>query len=175
MDFSDSLTRLDDKLPTATNAQELVQLLQAEVKRTLGINTVWLFLQDAKDSDILRLLTYSGHLDDSVIEKVSNIQVKGDPFLEEVIYGRKAVYCLEAMNDPRTNKDIVSHAKNRTIFNTPIAMGGICLGVLGAGTFGEEGTRPLSIVEQDYLRALSHHIAAAIQRFHSSDAGGPAP
>ena len=175
MNFSDSIQRLDSELPTAKNAGELVQLLQAEVKRMLGINTVWLFLQDAEDGDLLHLLTYSGTLEESATPKISIIPVKGDPFLEEVIYHKKAVYCLEAMDDPRTNKELVEAINVRTIFNTPISMGNECLGVLGTGTFAEEGTRALSMVEQDYLRTLGHHIAEAIQRFHTPHSGGTAP
>jgi len=164
MSISDRFDRLQTLLAETDHIDELIRLIQTEVKQSLGINTAWLYVQDQDDNQLYRLVSYSGSLSELHRPTFDTLTIKGDPFLEQVAHRKKTVYCLEALNDPRTNKRMVKQLGNRTIFNTPITVEGKFVGILGVGTFGSEGPRPLTMVEQDYLCQLGRQLAAAIRR-----------
>jgi PAS domain S-box-containing protein len=163
-----------------THAQELVQLshhleraeihadilasARKAIEAVIGLRRVWLY-QLSRDGEYLHLV-----LEDEGGDPLEQqgegrrLLVAGDPMLEEIVAGTKVVVVEDARTDPRTNKKIVQALGNRTIVNVPIILAGRTLGALGTGTFGEEGVRPLTPMEREFLAALGSHVAAALDR-----------
>lgn len=162
--FTSSLKRLAEGLVKSKDIDEIIQLVCGEVSDTLDINSAWIYLHDREDDDIVRLVISAGPKREVAWQTCPVLHIKGDPFLEEILYGGKPVYVKEACLDPRTNKELVAELGNRTLYNVPISVAGVNLGVLGMGTFHDEGTRDLGILELDYLRGIGYQTAEAIWR-----------
>lgn len=159
-----SLLRLSKSLEEAASYWELCEALSAEVRRTIGFQSAWLFLTDEDDPDTLLLLSFVGLQEGAVRELVTRLPTRGDAMIEEIISSRRAVVVTDARTDPRTNKETVARLHNRTIVNVPLRMADRLVGAMGTGTFGEEGTRSLTEQEVDYLDAVGSRAAVALDR-----------
>jgi signal transduction histidine kinase/ActR/RegA family two-component response regulator len=157
------------KLQRAADFAELIEIAREECAAALGYRQVWFMVGDEQSPDEVRLLQFAGERPELIWEHAVRLKVTGDPFLEEVIAAQAPVVIEDARIDPRTNKDIVEKLQNRTIINVPLRMLDQPFGVLGLGTFGDEGCRPPSEAELEYLVGMSSQIAVAVGRIRYLD------
>lgn len=162
--YMGSLLRLSKALEEAASYWELCQALSVELRRVIGFQNAWIFLTDEDDPETLLLLTFVGGLEEPVREAVTRLPTRGDAMIEEIIASRHPVVVTDARTDPRTNKETVARLQNRTIVNVPLRMADRLVGAMGSGTFGDEGTRPLSDDEVAYLDAVGSRAAVALDR-----------
>lgn len=152
------------ELQSATTFSEVLRTSQAEIAATLGYAHAWLFIADAEDATMLRLIDMAGAKRDLALEDFAQLPVEGDAMIAEILRGDAPVVVEDARTDPRTNKDIVAQVGNRTIVNIPLRLLDRPLGIFGTGTFADEGCRPPSQEEVDYLVAMTSQIVVAVAR-----------
>lgn len=158
-----ALLRLSRNLECAQSYKEVLNAAFEEVKTIIGYQRLWVYLltEDKKYAD---LLTVGG----SEFETdVSRLTIEGDRMLEELTSASSIMVVEDARDDDRVDKKIVALLKNRTIVNVPIILFDRHLGVVGAGTFGDEGVRVPTGAEYEFLTALASHMAVSLDRIHS--------
>jgi two-component system, cell cycle sensor histidine kinase and response regulator CckA len=84
--------------------------------------------------------------------------------IEEIMTAVAPVVVIDARTDPRTNKDIVARLGNRTIINLPLRLLDKPFGALGVGTFGDEGVRPPTAEDLEYLVGMASQVVVAAGR-----------
>jgi diguanylate cyclase (GGDEF)-like protein len=177
-EYDRSLLRLYPLLGEAKSYSAILNALVSEIPRMLGYNSVGLEMAD-EAMEYAKLLMSSGPLQqaakdimtlgsryhvDEGDEQFLTIPIKGDPFAEEIALATHIVVVDDARTDPRTNKDIVAVSQNRTIINVPLMLAGEQLGLILTGTFGDEGVRPPTQRQLEYLDAMANHTAVAMDR-----------
>jgi PAS domain S-box-containing protein len=163
-----ALLRLSRRLERADSHSDILVAAREAVLETIGMRRVWLY-QLSSDGDYLDLILEEEG--DEPLEQRGegrHLRIAGDSMLEEIVAAAEVVVVEDARTDPRTNKEIVAALGNRTIVNVPIILAGKRLGALGTGSFGEEGVRPLSPEEREFLAALGSHVAAVLDRVTSA-------
>lgn len=100
-------------------------------------------------------------------ERLRALPIADDPFLKEILEATHIIMVDDARTDPRTDDGAVSAQDERTAVYVPLMLAGRKLGVLETGTFGDEGVRPPSRGQLDYLMALANHVAVAMDRVQS--------
>ncbi|MFI5336576.1 MAG: PAS domain S-box protein, partial [Opitutales bacterium] len=162
-----SLLRLSRHLERAQTYAEALQAARDEIRTVIGYQSLWVYLL-SEDKTCLKALVAGGPLEDAVMSEqgTATLPIKGDRMLEQIATARDIVVVEDARTDERTNKALVDQLALRTIVNVPILLFDRHLGTIGTGTIGEEGVRPPSESEQDYLIALSSHMAITLDRIH---------
>ena len=163
-EHSQSLLRLARKLEEAESLPGILQAAGEELEATLGFHHAWFYLF-SDDRRSMRLMMVNDQ-DKEVASEDENedVLIEGDPMLEEIAAAESIVVVGDARVDPRTNKQIVAKLGSRTIVNMPVSMSGRKLGVIGAGSFGDEGVRLLSAAEREFFSALASHVAVVLDR-----------
>ena len=163
-EHSYSLLRLARKLEQAESLSGILQAAGEELEATLGFHHAWFYLF-SDDRRSMRLMMVNDRDKDAASEVESKeVLIAGDPMLEEIAAAESIVVVGDARADPRTNKQIVANLGSRTIVNMPVSMSGRKLGVIGAGSFGDEGVRLLSAAEREFFSALASHVAVVLDR-----------
>ncbi len=173
-----SLLRLYALLGQANSYTAIVEALLSEIPSALGYESVWLQLV-REDSDDLLLLDAGGPAEEAVKKLLQMderlrlrvgddefliLPMTDDPYLKTAV-ATKGIHVVEdARTHPLTDKKIVEAIGNRTIVAVPLVLADRRLGVFSVGTFGDEGVRPPSETQLDYLTALSNHVAVAVDR-----------
>jgi diguanylate cyclase (GGDEF)-like protein/PAS domain S-box-containing protein len=177
-EYDRSLLRLYPLLGEANSYSTILSALVSEIPRMLGYNSVGIELVD-EAMEYAKLLMSSGPLQqaakeimtlgngyhvDEGDEQFMTIPIKGDPFTEEIALANHIVVVDDARTDPRTDKNVVAVSQNRTIINVPLMLAGTRLGLIVTGTFGDEGVRPPTQRQLEYLDAMANHTAVAMDR-----------
>ncbi len=159
-----SLLNLSGKLERAENYDDIMSAALTEIEQVFGYHTLWayLFSEDRKDAEGFSFQGENKHL------KMDRVHVEGDRMLEEVARAEGPVVIADAQTDPRTNKEIVLHTKNRTLVSIPVYLLNGRLVAIGTGTFGDEGIRVPTPQELEYLVTMASHIGVAIDRITSA-------
>lgn len=165
---SQSLLRLSRKFESANTYKEVLNAARNEVASVIGYKNLWAYLFDEEKLSA-HVLFAEGPLQEKVLfsDETMILNIKGDRMLEEIVETKEIVVVEDARTDPRTNKEIVEFMGNCTIVNVPILLFDKHLGSVGMGTFGDEGLRMPTEIEQQYLTALASHMAVTLDRIHS--------
>lgn len=178
-EYNSSLLRMYARLGQANSYTAILQALLSEIPRTLCYKSAGLLVLD-ENGTRARLLQARGTIEkaaDSIMqlgeefrdqtgdEQCLILPIGDDPFLKEIVEATHIVVVEDARTDPRTNKKVVEASQNRTIINVPLMLAGKKLGVLNTGTFGDdEGVRPPTERQLEYLAAMANHVAVAMDR-----------
>ena len=158
------------KLLPANSFGELLAVTRDEVFASTGYPHAWLMVADQNDVDELRLIDFSGDRREVAWEVAPTLRVRGDSFLEQLVWSDGPVIIEDARSDPRTNKEIVERLQNRTLINIPLRLVDKPFGVLGVGTFGDEGCRVPTPDQLEHLMAMTGQITVAIARMRFVEA-----
>ncbi|NQU66967.1 MAG: GAF domain-containing protein [Candidatus Marinimicrobia bacterium] len=158
-----SLLNIAKGLESAYTYADIPLALTNELITILGINTSWIYLFD-EDRNLLNLVAAGGHLAPILTDKVVELIVAGDPFLEEIVQGTHIVLVEDGRTDPRTNKVIVNKLGNRSIVNVPFQLENGRLAILGLGTFWDEGVKILSDDDLKFLDTIGKQLIPVIDR-----------
>ncbi len=158
------------ELQRASTFQELLEITRVEALAVAGYPHVWLFISDDEDVRECRLIDYAGSQRELTWEVAPVLKVKGDPLLEQIVSSVEPVVVEDARTDPRTNKALVEALGNRTIINIPLWLVDKPFGAFGLGTFGDEGVRPPTQDQLDYLVGMAGQLSVAASRIRFLDA-----
>ncbi|MCB8923825.1 MAG: GAF domain-containing protein [Ardenticatenaceae bacterium] len=158
-----SLLRLSNQLQHVNTYDEIITALTSEVRVILGYRSAWLYLVDEKH-EVASLITYRGENIPTSLNEAFSVNISGDPFLEESLAASHIVVVEDARTDSRTNPQIIQELGSRTIVHVPLCLLDKQLGILGMGTFGDEGIKVPQPDQLDYLSTLANHIAVAVER-----------
>ena len=161
---SQRLLRFARGLQRAEDFRELVRAAAHEIKEALGYGHAWLMIAEDETLARVRLIEYAGSQPDLVWEVAPVLEIKGDQFLEALVASEGPLVVDDARLDPRTHKPTVEALQNRTIINVPLALFDGPLGFLGVGTFGDEGCRPPTAAELEYLVGIASQLTVAAAR-----------
>ncbi|MBK7105431.1 MAG: PAS domain S-box protein [Ignavibacteriae bacterium] len=164
---SQSLLRLSKHFEVAQTYEEILEFAYTEIKEIIGYKNLWVYLFNS-DKTKARVIAVKGPISFKIFDdiKVAELNIHGDRMLEEIATSYQPVIIEEAINDNRTNKDIVKYLGNRSIINIPITISEKILGSVGLGTFNEEGIKIPSNIELDFLKSLSSQLAATISKIN---------
>lgn len=154
------------KLQTAETFEALLSSTREEIAEAIGYQHAWMMVAETLEpTDVtLRLIDYSGVRRGDVWRVAPLLRVKGDAMLEEIMSGDGPVVVLDARLDPRTDKRLVEELQNRTLVHVPLRLLDRSFGVLGTGTFGDEGCRAPSPAELEYLVGMASQLSVAAAR-----------
>lgn len=177
--FESSLLRLYSRLGQANTYRDVLDALLPEISALVGYRSIWLQIVRGDNQQELLTIASEGPIgtaiqaamtaDEGLRVRVGDedlvlLDTTNDRYLSAVI-ARGALDILEdARTDPRTDKRMVELFGNRTIIAVPLILAERTLGILGMGTFGDEGVLVPSEAQLDYLTTLSNHVAVAIDR-----------
>lgn len=164
---SQSLLRLSKKFELSITYADVLNAAQTEVQSSLGYKSLWVYLL-SDDKKYFKALVAGGPMSNTILseEGTATLTIAGDSMLEEIADAREIIVVEDASKDARTNKEIVRKLGNHTIVNVPIFLFDKRLGSLGTGTFGEEGVRVPTKLEEEFLVAMASHLAVALDRIH---------
>ncbi|MBI5092767.1 MAG: MASE1 domain-containing protein [Candidatus Hydrogenedentes bacterium] len=159
-----ALIRLSRNLERAETLDEVINAAFDEVAANTRYQKLWVYLfsEDGQYADFL-LGRGKG------VEEITphRLKIEGDRMMEEIASAKGIVVVEDARTDERTDKAIVARLGNRTIVNVPIILFDRHLGSVGTGTFGDEGVRPPTAAEQEFLSAVASHLAVSFDRIYS--------
>lgn len=156
-------------LQSATTQSELVTVVTSAVRDLTRYQQVWTAMFDPETPGFIRILAFQGANEALLWETCPLVPIAGDAMIAEIQTARLPVVVLDAPNDPRTNHAIVAKLGNRTIINVPVVMGDRLLGMVGLGTFGDEGTLAPTDDEISRLVVVASLYGAAFDRVRSQE------
>ncbi|MFO0646274.1 MAG: ATP-binding protein [Polyangiales bacterium] len=159
-----ALFRFSRELLDVRTLHELFDRTRAEVERSSGYRTIWFAVIDSEESSVARIVDVAGASRDSIYDNVTTIPVAGDALLLEVMSATAPVVVVDALTDPRTNKDFVAMLGNRTIINVPLRVLNKACGALGIGTFGDEGCRAPTAEMLAHFMGIASIVSLTVSR-----------
>ncbi|NJN92970.1 MAG: PAS domain S-box protein, partial [Anaerolineales bacterium] len=158
-----SLLRLAKLLEQAVTYNQILTALFAELPPILGYYHLWLYLISADgESAVLVAERHSGA--EQLHDQLRYMAISGDSYLEEIARADHIVVVDDATTDPRTNQERAALNQCRTLVNVPLLLDKQRIGVIGMGTFGEEGVKGLDPGQLDYLNAVANHVVVTVNR-----------
>jgi len=151
-------------LQNAATFVELLEVTHHEVLDATGYQHIWFYVLDYEKSNELRLLELASERDVQIRSTAGVLRIDEDPLIQEILSSDVPVVVPDARCDPRTDKKIVERLGNRTLINMPLRLVDQPIGVLGIGTFGDEGVRPPSDEQMQFLVAMASQIVVAAGR-----------
>jgi signal transduction histidine kinase len=157
------------ELQRASTFQELLEITRQEALASAGYPHVWLFISDTEEVREVRLIDYAGSQREVAWDVAPLLKIEGDELLEQIVKSDEPVVVEDARTDPRTNKAIVEALGNRTIINIPLRLVDKPFGAFGLGTFGDEGCRPPTDEQLDYMVGMASQLSVAASRIRFLD------
>jgi|GEM_PF-714590 len=153
----------------ASDLDQLLSVTRDEVQASLGYQHAWLMAADDDAIEELRLLQFSGERASTAWSVGSVLKVSDHPLLEALRASDAPVVVEDARLDPRTDKRLVQRLGCRTIVNIPLRLLDTRFGLLGVGTFGDEGCRVPTADELTYLVGVAAQVVAAAGRLRVAE------
>lgn len=157
------------ELQCAATFEQLVSAARAEVSRALGYEHAWLLIADDVNTGKWRLVDSAGAARGDAWKSAPLLRVEGDAMLEAIVARDAAIVVEDARTDPRTDKRLVERLGNRTIINVPLRLVDSPFGAFGTGTFGDEGCKPPTPDQLEYLVGMASQLSAAAGRIRSQE------
>jgi signal transduction histidine kinase len=163
-----SVFRHAQALQQARTFTEVGRVAAQAVQSLTRYRHSWLAIVEPEAPEFVRILQVTGELSEVIFETCPLVPIAGDGMVQEIIERNHVVVVLDGREDPRTNKAIVEVLGNRTIINVPMVLGTQVIGMLGVGTFRDEGVVAPTQGELDALVVFSVQLAAAFERVRST-------
>ncbi|WP_296448393.1 EAL domain-containing protein [Rhodoferax sp. UBA5149] len=168
-----ALLQLCKRLERAWTLSGILDAFSPVAEQVLGYSHAWLAVFGDKPGivSVIMHVTSGGASDVSRLAQSMDIPIAGDLMLQEIMTADHVVVVEDARTDPRTNKQIVAQLQNRTIINVPLVLAEQRLGSVGMGTYGdEEGVRPPSPWQLEFMQTMTGHVAVALDRVRFTQA-----
>lgn len=154
----------------ASDFTELLSITRQEVQTSIGYQHAWFMVADDEAVEELRLIQFSGDQASTAWTVAPVLKVSGDPYLEALRASDVPLVVEDARLDPRTDKHMVQQLRCRTLINVPLRLLDKPFGLLGVGTFGDEGCRAPTIDELAHLVGMAHQVVVAAGRIRFAEA-----
>lgn len=163
----EQILRHSGELQQARSIGDLMRTTGTAVMAMTRYRSAWIGWFDPDRPDELRVLAATGVVEATIWETSPVVPRGTDAMIEEIAAGGKVVVVEDARTDVRTNKDMVARFGNRTIVNVPVVLRGSVRGMLGAGSFGDEGVVVPTQQELESLAIFASQLAPAFDRVHA--------
>lgn len=150
------------KLHSVSTFTELASRVCDELRCSLGYGTAWFYLVDDAGEN-LRFVAVTGDLKDSVSPEMK-VPIDADPFINASLRSDQPTVVEDAQTDPTVNRAVVEELGNRTIINVPMRLVEQPMGLIGVGTFGDEGVRLPTPEQLEYLVLIAQQVVVASAR-----------
>ena len=154
--YSRDLRRVDDY-------RGLVELVQRELAARFGLTNAWLYVFETEDDKQAVLVAAAGSNAAAVERELPVAPIAGDWLLTALQRDEGPIVIADAWG-MEGNPEVAQRLQNRTVVNMPIGVVEHALGVLGGGTFGDEGPVPIDATSVQYLVQLANITSVAIAR-----------
>jgi signal transduction histidine kinase/ActR/RegA family two-component response regulator len=159
-----SLTRFARELCRVDDYDALIELVRRELAARFGLTNAWLYVIEREDDEQAVLVAVAGPKAAAIREELPLASTAGDWLFTALRRDEGPIVIPDARGLPE-NPDVARRLDNRTVVNVPIAVLERTLGILGGGTFGDEGAVPLDEGATSYLLHLGNLASVAIARF----------
>ncbi len=146
----------------ADDYAELIEAVRDEVERRFGLTNAWLYVCEEGDDSRLVLVAAAGPKSQAIREIVPVIPRAGDALVEALLREEAPVVIPDAQAGPFP--EVTRQLGNRTVVNMPMSVVEHALGILGCGTFGDEGVVPIDDEASAYLGLLANITSVALAR-----------
>ncbi len=159
-----SLTRFARELCRIDDYDALIELVRRELAARFGLTNAWLYVIEREDDQQALLVAVAGSKAAAIREELPVAPTAGD-WLSTALRRDEGPIVIPDARDVAENPDVVRRLDNRTVVNVPIGIVDRTLGILGGGTFGDEGAVPVDEGATAYLLHLGNLASVAIARF----------
>jgi signal transduction histidine kinase/CheY-like chemotaxis protein len=129
--FSRELRRID-------TYDSLVDLVRAQVAARFGVTTAWLYVFEREDDEHALLVAAAGTHAEAIRRELPIAPVAGDWLIAALRQDAGPIVIPDAQLVDG-NPEVTRRLGNRTVINMPIGVVDHALGILGCGTFNDEG------------------------------------
>ncbi len=154
--FARELCRIDDY-------DALIELVRRELGARLGLTNAWLYVVESEDDAQAVLVSVAGPNAAAIRHELPVASAAGDWLVTALRRDEGPIVIPDARQLPE-NPDVARRLDNRTVVNVPIGIVDRALGILGGGTFGDEGAVPIDAGANAYLLHLGNLASVAIAR-----------
>ncbi len=153
--FSRELRRVD-------TYDALIELVRSDLDERFGLTNAWLYVCEREEDNQFVLVAAAGTKAGAVRELVPVVPRAGDALAEAMLRDQGPVVIPDAQLGPYP--EVTRRLGNRTVVNLPMSVVDHALGVLGCGTFGDEGTIEITEAVTRYLVQLANITSVALAR-----------
>ena len=119
----------------------LVELVRAELAARFGLTNAWLYVFEREDDEQASWSPSPGPRPRPSVDELPIAPVAGD-WLSTALRRDEGPIVIPDARAVAGNPDVARRLDNRTVVNMPIGVVDRALGILGGGTFGDEGAGP---------------------------------
>jgi len=148
------------KLRRVDTYQQLIELVRDEVSARFGLTNAWLYVCEGESDTQLVLVAAAGARAAAIREIVPVIPRAGDALVEALLRDDGAVVIPDAQAGPFP--EVTRILGNRTVVNMPMSVVDHALGILGCGTFGDEGIVAVGEAATEGLVQMAHMTSVAL-------------
>ena len=159
-----SLTRFARELCRVDDYDALVELVRRELTARFGLTTAWLYVVEREEDERALLVAAAGPKAAAIREALPEATTAGD-WLFTALRRDEGPIVIPDARQVAENPEVARRLDNRTVVNVPIGIVDRTLGILGGGTFGDEGAVPIDAGATSYLLHLGNLASVAIARF----------
>jgi signal transduction histidine kinase len=154
--FARELRRVDDY-------EGLVELVRRTLAARFGLTNAWLYVFERADDEHAVLVAAAGARSDAIRRELPIAPLEGD-WLMEALRRDEGPIVIPDARAVEGNPDVARRLDNRTVVNLPIGVVDHALGVLGGGTFGEEGPVAIDAAAVAALVQVANIASVAVAR-----------
>jgi signal transduction histidine kinase/ActR/RegA family two-component response regulator len=141
----------------------LVDLVRRELGERFGLTSAWLYVFEREDDEHANLVAAAGPKAADIWEELPVAPIAGDWLIAALRRDEGPIVIPDA-RAVEGNPDVARRLDNRTVINMPIGVVDRALGILGGGTFGDEGPVPIDPDAHAYLLHLANMASVAVAR-----------
>lgn len=120
----------------------LVDLVRNTLHARFGLSNAWLYVFERDDDEQAVLVAASGTRAEAIWKELPVAPIAGDWLIAALRRDEGPIIIPDATL-VEGNPEVVQRLGNRTVVNMPIGVLDKALGILGGGTFGDEGSVPI--------------------------------
>jgi signal transduction histidine kinase len=154
--FSRELRRIDDY-------DGLIDLVRREVHARLGLTNAWLYVFEREEDDHCVLVAAAGPMAAAIREELPIAPRAGD-WLVDALRRDQGPIVIPDATLVEGNPEVARRLGNRTVINMPMGVVDHALGILGSGTFGDDGAIDIGDDALSYLVQLANITSVAVAR-----------
>ncbi len=154
--FARDLRRIDDY-------DSLVELVRSELGARFGLTNAWLYVFEREDDEHAVLVAAAGAKAEAIRKELPIAPIAGDWLIASLRRDEGPIVIPDA-RAVEGNPEVVQRLGNRTVINMPIGVVDHALGILGCGTFDDEGPVPIDAAALSDFVQLGNMASVAIAR-----------
>lgn len=164
-----ALMTLSRQLHDAADVERVMDLVVAAVRTSTRYRRAFLNIL-AEDGATMEVVGYA--VDDLELLKVRvpMIAVAQDPLLQRSFRTDEPIVIEDMRLDPLADQEQVKIFGNRTVITVPMVRLADRIGTLNVGTFGDEGVRPPTPAEVDFVVQVASLVSVVVGRLRAEAA-----